>query len=116
MPSAARSSDRNKTLRSTQRGAEPRCKGLPSMLTRPLAPGTRPASARVTTLAPEPICPAMQRILRRGQRQILYDAADIEGLDHERLAGIRARSGERIHVAERPAEHQLDQLITRDVA
>src|ERR1700704_5797295 len=66
MPSAARSSDRNRTLRSTQCGTEPSRKTLSCTLTRPVAPGTRPASARVTTLAPEPICPAMQRIFPRG--------------------------------------------------
>src|SRR3982074_3244112 len=92
MPSAARSSDRNRTLRSTQCGTEPSRKTLSCTLTRPVAPGTRPASARVTTLAPEPICPAMQRIFPRG--------------------GGRGR----IHVAERTPEHQFDQLVACDVA
>jgi hypothetical protein len=44
------------------------------------------------------------------------DAGDVEALDHDRIACIGTGRRVRIHVAERPTEHQLDQLLARDVA
>ena len=51
-PSAARSSETNRTLRATAWGTEPSRIGLPTTVTLPVAAGSSPASARVTTLTP----------------------------------------------------------------
>src|SRR5215475_6875187 len=65
-PSSARSPDTNMTLRLRAAAAEPRRSGLPSTVTLPLASCASPASAEITSTAPEPTCPARQRIFPRG--------------------------------------------------
>ena len=106
------------TSRATQCGTEPSRKGLPSTLTRPRGVGNEAGERARHHIGAGADLPgdAENFSARRGQRHVMDAAGDVEAFDHERVARIRRRGRRRIHVAERAAEHQLDQLLTRDIA
>src|SRR5256885_695588 len=71
-PSPARSSEMKRSLRACAFATERRRRGFPAMLTSPVALNASPASARTTSMAPDPTCPARQITAPRGAMRLKF--------------------------------------------